>query len=29
MKKEITSFIERYVEEIKNNNAAMFIGAGL
>lgn len=28
MEKEITSFIERYVEEIKNNNAAMFIGAG-
>lgn len=28
MKEEITSFIERYVEEIKNNNAAMFIGAG-
>ena len=28
MNKEISSFIDRYVKEIKNNSAAMFIGAG-
>ena len=28
MNREISSFIEKYVNEIKNNNAAMFIGAG-
>lgn len=28
MKKEISNFIDKYVKEIKNYNAAMFIGAG-
>ena len=28
MNREISSFIDRYVKEIKDNNAAMFIGAG-
>lgn len=28
MNREISSFIDRYVKEIKNNSAAMFIGAG-
>lgn len=28
MSREISSFVDKYVHEIKNNNAAMFIGAG-
>lgn len=28
MNKEISSFIDKYVKELKNHNAAMFIGAG-
>lgn len=28
MNTEISSFIDKYVKELKNNNAAMFIGAG-
>lgn len=28
MNREISSFINKYVKEIRNNNAAMFIGAG-
>ena len=28
MKKEIKNFIKKYVEEIENQNAALFIGAG-
>lgn len=28
MNREISSFIDKYVKEIKDNNAAMFIGAG-
>lgn len=28
MNREISSFVDKYVKEIKNNNAAMFIGAG-
>lgn len=28
MNKEISSFIDKYVREIKNNSAAMFLGAG-
>lgn len=28
MNKEISAFVDKYVKEIKNNNAAMFIGAG-
>lgn len=28
MNREISSFIDKYIKEIKNNNAAVFIGAG-
>lgn len=28
MNREISSFIDKYVKEIKDNSAAMFIGAG-
>ena len=28
MNREVSSFVDKYVKEIKANNAAMFIGAG-
>ena len=28
MNRDISAFIDKYVKEIKDNNAAMFIGAG-
>ena len=28
MNREISAFVERYVKEIRNNNAAIFEGAG-